>query len=209
MANACHSPAAPDTDVQTRHGDPYVAFGVLLVLHPRPRAAQPYQPLLEQVGGVVRIAGQHVAVAQQRLRPRVHKTQAIVNAPNTVLWTTTVAVDERAFGTADHENGGMTMTHAPDTGQGWSVEDLLQRPDDGNRYEITHGSLLVTPSPSFRHVDANDRLGKLMDRRHPRGFARRSQASGWISVTCPTGSVTTYLTLSCCRPTYYDAKATG
>lgn len=37
----------------------------------------------------------------------------------------------------------MTMTHAPDTGQGWSVEDLLQRPDDGNRYEITHGSLLV------------------------------------------------------------------
>lgn len=30
-------------------------------------------------------------------------------------------------------------------------EDLLTMPDDGNRYEILEGDLLVSPSPSWRH----------------------------------------------------------
>lgn len=30
-------------------------------------------------------------------------------------------------------------------------EDLLTMPDDGNRYEILEGNLLVSPSPSWRH----------------------------------------------------------
>ncbi|MGI8648643.1 MAG: Uma2 family endonuclease [Acidimicrobiales bacterium] len=34
----------------------------------------------------------------------------------------------------------------------WTVEDLERLPDDGNRYEITNGSLLVTPAPAIPHV---------------------------------------------------------
>ncbi|MBA3655871.1 MAG: Uma2 family endonuclease [Gemmatimonadaceae bacterium] len=33
----------------------------------------------------------------------------------------------------------------------YTVEDLEQLPDDGNRYELLDGVLLVTPSPSFAH----------------------------------------------------------
>ena len=35
----------------------------------------------------------------------------------------------------------------------WTVEDLAQLPDDGNRYEILHGDLLVTPMPRLVHQD--------------------------------------------------------
>ena len=30
----------------------------------------------------------------------------------------------------------------------WTVNDVERLPDDGNRYEILHGELLVTPLPS-------------------------------------------------------------
>ncbi|WP_411280513.1 hypothetical protein [Gemmatimonas sp.] len=33
----------------------------------------------------------------------------------------------------------------------WTVTDLEQLPDDGIRYEILHGELLVTPLPSVGH----------------------------------------------------------
>ena len=33
----------------------------------------------------------------------------------------------------------------------WTVADLEQLPDDGNRYEFLHGELLVTPLPSTGH----------------------------------------------------------
>ena len=33
----------------------------------------------------------------------------------------------------------------------WTVEDLEQLPADGNRYEILHGELLVTPMPAVWH----------------------------------------------------------
>lgn len=33
----------------------------------------------------------------------------------------------------------------------WTVEDLAGLPEDGNRYEIIDGELLVTPAPSIRH----------------------------------------------------------
>ena len=33
----------------------------------------------------------------------------------------------------------------------WTVEEVLALPDDGNRYELVDGELLVTPSPSYRH----------------------------------------------------------
>ena len=33
----------------------------------------------------------------------------------------------------------------------WTVEDLEDLPEDGNRYEIIDGELFVTPSPTYRH----------------------------------------------------------
>ena len=33
----------------------------------------------------------------------------------------------------------------------WTAEMVRQLPDDGNRYEVVHGELLVTPAPRFNH----------------------------------------------------------
>jgi Uma2 family endonuclease len=45
----------------------------------------------------------------------------------------------------------------------WTVAQVLALPDDGNRYEVVDGELLVTPAPSLLHQRAvralNDRLG--------------------------------------------------
>jgi Uma2 family endonuclease len=36
----------------------------------------------------------------------------------------------------------------------WTVADLDDLPDDGNRYEVIDGELFVTPAPSLRHQEA-------------------------------------------------------
>jgi Uma2 family endonuclease len=36
----------------------------------------------------------------------------------------------------------------------WTVDDLADMPDDGQRYEVIDGELFVTPSPALRHQDA-------------------------------------------------------
>jgi Uma2 family endonuclease len=36
----------------------------------------------------------------------------------------------------------------------WTVDDLVDLPDDGNRYEVIDGELFVTPAPSLRHQEA-------------------------------------------------------
>jgi Uma2 family endonuclease len=36
----------------------------------------------------------------------------------------------------------------------WSVDDLEDLPDDGNRYEVIDGELFVTPAPAFQHQAA-------------------------------------------------------
>ena len=33
----------------------------------------------------------------------------------------------------------------------WTAEMVRQLPDDGNRYEVVYGELLVTPAPRFDH----------------------------------------------------------
>ena len=45
----------------------------------------------------------------------------------------------------------------------WTREDLLALPDDGNRYELVAGQLLVTPAPRWSHQDAVLGLIRLLD----------------------------------------------
>ena len=40
----------------------------------------------------------------------------------------------------------------------WTIEDLAELPDDGNRYEIVDGHLLVTPPPPLWHQTVGSRL---------------------------------------------------
>ena len=44
------------------------------------------------------------------------------------------------------------------TKERWTADMLRALPDDGKRYEIVHGELLVTPAPSFAHQRALTRL---------------------------------------------------
>ena len=48
------------------------------------------------------------------------------------------------------------------TRERWTAEMLRALPDDGKRYEIVHGELLVTPSPSFTHQRAVRELNLLL-----------------------------------------------
>lgn len=48
-------------------------------------------------------------------------------------------------------------------GRALTRNDLESMPDDGHRYELIDGILVVTPSPSFRHQQVSFRLGVLLD----------------------------------------------
>ncbi len=51
-----------------------------------------------------------------------------------------------------------------------TVDDLLAQPDDGNRYELVHGVLDVTPAPRSTHNRAATRLAALLSVRSPAGL---------------------------------------
>jgi Uma2 family endonuclease len=53
----------------------------------------------------------------------------------------------------------MHMAHASKV---WTVADLARLPDDGLRYEVIDGELLVTPAPSLDHQEAIARLYLLL-----------------------------------------------
>ena len=44
----------------------------------------------------------------------------------------------------------------------WTLAELHRLPDDGNRYELVHGDLFVTPAPSFDHQELVDVLAELL-----------------------------------------------
>jgi Uma2 family endonuclease len=50
----------------------------------------------------------------------------------------------------------------PDTARRYTVEEVLAFPDDGNRYEVVQGELLVSLSPRFAHQRVVARLLDLL-----------------------------------------------
>jgi Uma2 family endonuclease len=61
----------------------------------------------------------------------------------------------------------------------WTAEMVRQLPDDGNRYEIVYGELLVTPAPRFDHQLLVSRLVVALAHyleREPVGFVLTSPA---------------------------------
>lgn len=61
----------------------------------------------------------------------------------------------------------------------WSLEELHSLPDDGNKYELIHGELFVTPAPTMRHETILARLTRLLDpyvARHGLGYVFRARA---------------------------------
>lgn len=59
----------------------------------------------------------------------------------------------------------------PPAGDAWTVLDLEQFPDDGRRYEIIEGSLLVSPTRGNNHIRAADRLAAALVRQVTSDFA--------------------------------------
>jgi len=55
-----------------------------------------------------------------------------------------------------------TMTVMPDGATEWTVDDLDRVPDDGLRYELLDGILLVSPAPTRRHQRAVLQLGLVL-----------------------------------------------
>ncbi len=50
----------------------------------------------------------------------------------------------------------------PQTTHVWTPDEVRALPDDGRRYEVVLGELLVTPSPSFSHQEAVGQLFRLL-----------------------------------------------
>lgn len=44
----------------------------------------------------------------------------------------------------------------------WTLEEVHSLPDDGNKYELVHGVLFVTPPPSVQHEDILARLSRIL-----------------------------------------------
>jgi Uma2 family endonuclease len=55
-------------------------------------------------------------------------------------------------------------------GESWTFDDLDQTPDDGQRYEIFDGSLLVTPPPALPHTCVTLLLSDQLERQLPSGI---------------------------------------
>lgn len=59
----------------------------------------------------------------------------------------------------------MTTTGLPGIphGRPFTVDDLEAMPDDGNRYELIEGTLIVSPAPSLRHQKVVVKLSGMLD----------------------------------------------
>ena len=50
----------------------------------------------------------------------------------------------------------------PEIAHVWTPDEVRALPDDGRRYEVVRGELLVTPAPGFHHQDAVLRLARVL-----------------------------------------------
>jgi Uma2 family endonuclease len=57
---------------------------------------------------------------------------------------------------------GMPASHAD-----WTVEMVQELPDDGNRYEVIDGELLVSPAPSYPEYWIIDPQSRTVERWRP------------------------------------------
>jgi Uma2 family endonuclease len=63
----------------------------------------------------------------------------------------------------------MTTTGAwPRHGEPFTVSDLDRMPDDGHRYELLDGTLIVSPAPGLSHQRAAATLFMILELAHPR-----------------------------------------
>jgi Uma2 family endonuclease len=79
------------------------------------------------------------------------------------------------------ERAGM---HMATTSKRWTLDELHSLPDDGNKYELVHGDLFVTPPPTDDHETVLARLSRLLEPYvaanhlgylyHPRAVFRRN-----------------------------------
>lgn len=61
----------------------------------------------------------------------------------------------------------------------WTVSELHQLPDDGNKYEVVRGELFVTPSPAPEHETIAALIARALEpyvRRHSLGLVYRPRA---------------------------------
>lgn len=58
----------------------------------------------------------------------------------------------------------------PRDGRPFTVHDLEAISDDGYRYELVDGTLIVSPTPSYEHQKVAFRLGVVLDAACPRGM---------------------------------------
>ncbi len=63
----------------------------------------------------------------------------------------------------------VTMTPLP-TRRRWDRHELEALPDDGNRYELIDGVLVVSPAPRWRHQRVSFRLGQVLGACVPDGL---------------------------------------
>jgi len=68
--------------------------------------------------------------------------------------------------------------HAADLSRKWTIEDLLELPDDGNRYELVDGALRMSPGPTWRHNNAASRLARQLEPALPEGLVVLTPGGG-------------------------------
>jgi Putative restriction endonuclease len=59
----------------------------------------------------------------------------------------------------------------PGFGRAFTVAELDRMPDDGHRYELLDGPLVVSPRPTTIHQFVATRLASLLDRSCPEGLS--------------------------------------
>jgi Uma2 family endonuclease len=65
----------------------------------------------------------------------------------------------------------------------WTYDEYARLPDDGNRYEVIDGEVLVTPAPSTDHQEVLARLLEAL-----RAYVRRERFAASSSPTWTSSS---------------------